>query len=67
MQEYKSTVFAKNRAELLAPALLQIKILRAFLCIRLSSSAAVNHSIVKKMFWIVAVFYILVARGATRI
>ena len=60
MQEYKSTVFfAKNRAELLAPALLQIKILRAFLCIRLSSSAAVNHSIVKKMFWVVAFIYIL--------
>ena len=54
-QHFKRT----NFIEMLAPALLQIKILRAFLCIRLSSSAAVNHSIVKKMFWVVAFIYIL--------
>ena len=53
--------------ELLAPTLLQIKILRAFLCIRLSSSAAGNHSIVKKMFWVAAVFLYSCCPWATRI
>ncbi len=53
-----SAVQSDKFIELLAPALLQIKILRAFLCIRLSSSAALTQSIVKKMFWVVA-FYIL--------
>ncbi len=58
----KARFFAKSRAELLAPALLQIKILCAFLCIRLSSSAALTQSIVKKMFWVVAFLYSSIQR-----
>jgi len=58
----KARFFAKNRAELPAPALLQIKILCAFLCIRLSSSAVLTQSIVKKMFWVVAFLYSSIQR-----